>query len=89
MIFFILTLLDTLSFIIPIILVGIFYYVYIYKPQKEKKAMLSCLKAGSKIVTKGGLLGTVISFGETYCIIELYDETQACILKNSIIYLQQ
>jgi len=84
MTFLILRALDALSLSVPIFLVCIFYYVYIYKPQKEKNILLSSLKMGSKISTKGGLLGTIISCGEAYCVVELYDGSQACIVKNSI-----
>ena len=50
--------------LMPIILVvGIFYFLLIRPQQKrakQHKAMLSELKRGDKIVTNGGLTGTII-----------------------------
>ena len=48
----------------PIILVMIIFYFLLIRPQqkraKQHKQMLSALKRGDKIVTNGGLTGTII-----------------------------
>ena len=48
----------------PIILVMVIFYFLLIRPQqkraKQHKAMLSELKRGDKIVTNGGLTGTII-----------------------------
>ena len=50
--------------LMPIILVMIIFYFLLIRPQqkraKQHKEMLSALKRGDKIVTNGGLTGTVI-----------------------------
>ena len=50
--------------LIPIILVMIIFYFLLIRPQqkraKQHKEMLSALKRGDKIVTNGGLTGTII-----------------------------
>ena len=50
--------------LMPIILVMIIFYFLLIRPQqkraKKHKEMLSALKRGDKIVTNGGLTGTII-----------------------------
>jgi preprotein translocase subunit YajC len=50
--------------LMPIILVMVIFYFLLIRPQqkraKQHKAMLSELKRGDKIVTNGGLTGTII-----------------------------
>ena len=50
--------------LMPIILVMIIFYFLLIRPQqkraKQHKAMLAELKRGDKIVTNGGLTGTII-----------------------------
>lgn len=51
------------SFLIPLILVIGVFYLFIYRPQKkqqeEHEEMVSALNKGDKIVTIGGIHGTV------------------------------
>ena len=48
----------------PIILVMIIFYFLLIRPQqkraKQHKAMLAELKRGDKIITNGGLTGTIV-----------------------------
>ena len=48
----------------PIILVMVIFYFLLIRPQqkraKQHKQMLSALKRGDKIITNGGLTGTII-----------------------------
>lgn len=50
--------------LMPIILVMIIFYFLLIRPQqkraKQHKEMLSALKRGDKIITNGGLTGTII-----------------------------
>jgi len=52
-----------ISFLIPIVLVIGVFYLFIYRPQKkqqeEHEEMVSNLEKGDKIVTIGGIHGTV------------------------------
>lgn len=60
--------LGQLMGLLPFVLVfGIFYFLLILptqKRQKKQKEMLDNLKAGDRIVTKGGLRGTIVSLKE-------------------------
>ena len=49
---------------IPLILIFVIFYFFLIRPQqkkvKEHKAMVESLKKGDKIVTSGGITGTII-----------------------------
>ena len=48
---------------IPLILIFVIFYFFVIRPQqkkvKERKAMVESLKKGDKIVTSGGITGTI------------------------------
>jgi|TARA_Y100000389_G_scaffold167870_1_gene173258 preprotein translocase subunit YajC len=48
---------------IPLILIFVIFYFFLIRPQqkkvKEHKAMVESLKKGDKIVTSGGIIGTI------------------------------
>ncbi|MEC8643485.1 MAG: preprotein translocase subunit YajC [Pseudomonadota bacterium] len=50
--------------LMPIILVRVIFYFLLIRPQqkraKQHKEMLAALKRGDKIVTNGGLTGTIV-----------------------------
>jgi preprotein translocase subunit YajC len=52
-----------LSQFIPLILIFVIFYFFLIRPQqkkvKEHKAMVEGLKRGDKVVTSGGITGTV------------------------------
>jgi preprotein translocase subunit YajC len=53
------------GFLIPMLLVFVLFYFLIMMPQKKRQRaideMLNNLKAGDKVVTNGGLYGTIVS----------------------------
>ena len=48
---------------IPLILIFVIFYFFLIRPQqkkvKEHKAMVESLKRGDKVITTGGIVGTV------------------------------
>ena len=48
---------------IPLILIFVIFYFFLIRPQqkkvKEHKAMVEALKKGDKVVTSGGITGTI------------------------------
>ena len=48
---------------IPLILIFVIFYFFLISPQhkkvKDHKAMVEALKRGDKVITSGGILGTV------------------------------
>ena len=51
---------------IPIILIGLIFYLLILRPQtkqrKQQENTLANLKKGDKIITRGGLCGKIVNF---------------------------
>jgi preprotein translocase subunit YajC len=54
--------------LMPIILMVVIFYLVLFLPmrrrQKKLDTMLSGLKNGDRVVTSGGLLGTIVAVGE-------------------------
>ena len=78
----------------PIILMFVIFYFLLIRPQqkkaKELQAMITGLKKGDKVVTSGGILGTVSSLQEDYVVITVGEsDTKIEILKSAIAGLRQ
>ena len=69
------------------VIILIFYFL-ILRPQrkrdKEAKAMLAAIKKGDKIVTIGGIRGTVAVVKESTVIVKVDDNTRIEFSKNAI-----
>ena len=54
---------STISQFIPLILIFVIFYFFLIRPQqkkvKEHKLMVESLKRGDKVITSGGIVGTV------------------------------
>ena len=60
-----------------IMLVGIFYFLMIrpnQKQEKKRKDMLASLAKGDKVVTSGGICGTVLGLTEKNVVLRVSDE---------------
>jgi len=81
---------NLLMSLLPIIIIfGIIYFLMIRpqsKRQKEKKQMLDALKKGDKVVTSGGIYGTIegIREKEGQVILKIAKEVKINVNRNSI-----
>ena len=76
-----------LSFLPFIAIIAIFYFLIIRpqnKKQKETQKMLSALKKGDKVVTIGGIHGTIQSVKEITVIVKVDDGVKLEISRNAI-----
>ncbi|MBM4294852.1 MAG: preprotein translocase subunit YajC [Deltaproteobacteria bacterium] len=68
------------SFVVPMVLmVGIFYFLLIrpqQKKAKEHKALLDNMKRGDRIITNGGIIGTIISLDDQIVSLEVADKVK-------------
>jgi preprotein translocase subunit YajC len=74
------------GFVMPAMLVFVFYFVFIRPQQKKAKDLqntLSSLRSGDKIVTSSGIVGTVISVKEKTVSLRSAD-TKLEILKSAV-----
>lgn len=69
-------------------LIIVVFYFLIIRPQrkreKETKAMISAVKKGDKVVTIGGIRGTVISVKEQTIVIKVDDNTKIEFNKSAV-----
>ena len=78
----------------PMILIFVIFYFLMIRPQqkkqKELQAMITAIKKGDKVVTNGGILGTVSSIQDDYVVITTGDsDTKMEVLKSAIAGLRQ
>ncbi|TCP65662.1 preprotein translocase subunit YajC [Baia soyae] len=67
------------AFIFPVLLIAIFYFLLIRpqnKSRKQRNAMISSLKKGDKVVTIGGLHGTIVDLNDQTITIKVNDNTR-------------
>lgn len=65
----------------------IFYFMIIrpqQKKQKERQKLLESIKKGDKIVTSGGMHGTIVGMEEKYILVEIADKVKVKIERGSV-----
>jgi len=80
------------SFLPFVFIIAIFYFLIIRpqnKKRKETEKMLSALKKGDKVVTIGGLHGTIQSVKETTVIIKADDNVKLEFLRSAVSNIAQ
>ncbi len=79
---------STLIGFLPFILIfGVFYFLIIMpqrKRQQELQRLVSELKAGDKIITTGGIVGTISAVRDTTLIVRSADKTMLEISRASV-----
>jgi preprotein translocase subunit YajC len=79
---------PVLAFLPLIFMFVIFYFLLIrpqQKRQKELNQMLQDLKKGDKVVTSGGLIGTIAGIQNDYIILKVGEgETKVEVLKSAV-----
>jgi preprotein translocase subunit YajC len=82
-----------LTLILPWVLIFGVFYVLIILPQRRRQRELqetiANLKAGDRIVTTGGIIGTVQSVRETSLIMRSADKSMLEIARSAVAGLQQ
>lgn len=73
---------------IPILLLFVIFYFLLIRPQQKKQkqhqALISNLRRGDKIVTNGGLYGTVVDVKEHVIVLKIADDTKVELVKNAV-----
>jgi preprotein translocase subunit YajC len=69
-----------MSVFIPLILMFAVFYFLLIRPQQKKQRthrdMLKSLKVGDRVVTTGGLYGTIVAGGDTTIKLEIADKVR-------------
>jgi len=68
------------SFMLPMILMVVIFYFLLIRPQqkkaKEHKALLDNLKKGDRIITNGGIIGTIVNIDDQIVNVEVADKVR-------------
>ena len=79
--------LGSMSFLFPILLIGVMYFLMI-RPQtkraKEHRAMLEKLGNGDEVITNGGIAGVVRDIGDSFITVEIADNIRIRVQKGAI-----
>jgi preprotein translocase subunit YajC len=73
---------------LPLVLIFVVFYFLLIRPQqqrqKEHKSMLAVLKRGDKVVTGGGIVGTVVKTRDGEVEVEIAENTRVTVLRETI-----
>lgn len=83
---------DMLKQFAPLVIImGIFYVLLILPAQRRQKKtqeMISALKNGDKVVTSGGLLGTIVGIEGDSVQLRIADQVKVKVLRSAVTGLQ-
>ncbi len=77
----------------PILLIFVVMYFLLIRPQqqqqKKTQEMLKQLKKGDRVVTSGGLFGTVVGVDDAKVVLKVADEVKLEFLKSAVVSVVQ
>ncbi|MBB4286854.1 preprotein translocase subunit YajC [Roseospira goensis] len=80
---------ESLGAFLPLILIFVIFYFLLIRPQqkrmKEHKAMLEAVRRGDRVVTNGGIVGTVVKVvNETELSVEIAEGVRVRVMREMI-----
>jgi len=79
---------NPLGAFVPLILMFAIFYFLLIRPQQKKakqhKEMIGNLKIGDRIVTNGGIYGTIVRMKDATIILEIAENVQVEMLRNTV-----
>lgn len=78
---------------IPLILMFVIFYFLLIRPQqkkaKEHREMIASLKKGDRIITSGGIYGTITGVEENTLTVEIADKVRVKVSRGNVAGLAQ
>jgi len=72
----------------PIVLMGVVFYFLLYRPQKKQQQqraeMLNNLKKGDRVITTGGMYGTIMSLDAKKVTLKVADKIEMDFLRTAV-----
>ena len=72
----------------PLIIIMVIFYFLLIRPQqkqmKERKKMLEALKAGDKILSSGGIFGTILAIRGDELEVQIADNVKVIMARSSV-----
>jgi preprotein translocase subunit YajC len=79
---------SPIAMLLPFVLIfAVFYFIVILparKQQKKKDAMIAALKKGDRVVTSGGIYGTVAAVEDQSLLLKVAENVKIRIAKSAI-----
>lgn len=81
---------ESLMSLAPLVLIFVVFYFLLIRPQqkklKEHKGMLDALRRGDRVVTGGGIIGTIVKVGtnEDDVTVEIAEGVRVRVLRGTI-----
>ena len=82
---------DTMAMInavLPFFLMGVIFYFMLWKPQKkqqqDRQNLLNSLKKGDKIITIGGIYGTITDLSEKTVKVEIAEGVEITMVRSAV-----
>ncbi|TDI73527.1 MAG: preprotein translocase subunit YajC [Bacteroidetes bacterium] len=79
---------NPIAMFLPLILIFIVFYFFIIRPQKKKestrKKMIEAIVKGDRIVTIGGIHGTINQIDETSVLVQVDNNTKLRIERSAL-----
>lgn len=68
------------TFVVPMVFMVVIFYFMLIRPQQKKskdhRQLLENLKRGDRVITNGGLIGTIVNIEDHLVIIEVADKVR-------------
>jgi len=78
--------------LVPLVVIFVIFYFLLIRPARNKQKlvqkMLDSLKSGDKVVTSGGLMGTVVGMDKGVVQLRVADKIKVDVTKSSVVGLQ-
>ena len=74
-----------------IVIIGIFYLIVFLPTQRQRKklqTMIDSLKVGDKVITSGGIYGTIVGFKDDRIQLRVAENVKIELSRNSVTALQ-
>ncbi|PIQ87324.1 MAG: preprotein translocase subunit YajC [Candidatus Omnitrophica bacterium CG11_big_fil_rev_8_21_14_0_20_45_26] len=80
---------NPIAAFLPLVLMFVIFYFLLIRPQqkkqKEHEKMVKALKKGDRVITAGGILGTIHTLQDNYVVIKTGDgDTKLEVLRTQI-----
>ena len=81
-----------LGMLIPMVLIAGIFYFLIFRPmrkrQKQTDSMISNLQNGDKVITTGGIYGTIAGLKDKTILLKIADNVKIEVAKNAVAGMQ-
>lgn len=77
----------------PIVLMALVFYFLLWRPQKkqqqQRNEMLASLKKGDRVITTGGIFGSIIAISPKRVTLKIAEKVEIEVLRSAVHGLQQ